>query len=62
LSRNYAGISRGFGKMRARGGAMDGPGPTMVDGMLHATSGYGLRAASQAMCRSPLRWAAIEAL
>jgi polyvinyl alcohol dehydrogenase (cytochrome) len=26
----------------ARGGAMDGPGPTIVDGMLYVTSGYGL--------------------
>jgi polyvinyl alcohol dehydrogenase (cytochrome) len=26
----------------ARGGAMDGPGPTVVDGMLYATSGYSL--------------------
>jgi polyvinyl alcohol dehydrogenase (cytochrome) len=25
-----------------RGGAMDGPGPTVVDGMLYVTSGYGL--------------------
>jgi hypothetical protein len=25
----------------ARGGAMDGPGPTIVDGMLYANSGYG---------------------
>ena len=28
--------------VRARGGAMDGPGPTVVDGMLYVTSGYGL--------------------
>lgn len=26
----------------AHGGAMDGPGPTVVDGMLYVTSGYGL--------------------
>jgi polyvinyl alcohol dehydrogenase (cytochrome) len=25
----------------ARGGAMDGPGPTIVDGMLYVNSGYG---------------------
>jgi polyvinyl alcohol dehydrogenase (cytochrome) len=28
--------------VRARGGAMDGPGPTVVDGMLYVTSGYGV--------------------
>ena len=28
--------------VRARGGAMDGPGPTVVDGVLYVTSGYGL--------------------
>jgi polyvinyl alcohol dehydrogenase (cytochrome) len=28
--------------VEARGGAMDGPGPTVVDGMLYVTSGYGL--------------------
>jgi polyvinyl alcohol dehydrogenase (cytochrome) len=28
--------------VRARGGAMDGPGPTVLDGMLYVTSGYGL--------------------
>jgi polyvinyl alcohol dehydrogenase (cytochrome) len=28
--------------VRARGGAMDGPGPTVADGMLYVTSGYGL--------------------
>ncbi len=29
--------------VRARGGAIDGPGPTIADGMLYVVSGYGLR-------------------
>ena len=28
--------------VRGRGGAMDGPGPTVVDGMLYVTSGYAI--------------------
>ena len=28
--------------VRAQGGAIDGPGPTVVDGMLYVTSGYAL--------------------
>jgi polyvinyl alcohol dehydrogenase (cytochrome) len=36
-ARNYATV---YG-VSARGGAMEGPGPTIVDGMLYVNSGYG---------------------
>ena len=35
-ARDYATVNG----VAARGGAMDGPGPTIVDGMLYVTSGY----------------------
>jgi polyvinyl alcohol dehydrogenase (cytochrome) len=34
--RDYATVN----DVPARGGAMDGPGPTIVDGMLYVNSGY----------------------
>ena len=37
-ARDYAAVNF----VLAHGGAMDGPGPTIVDGMLYVTSGYGL--------------------
>ena len=36
-ARDYATVNG----LSARGGAMDGPGPTIVDGMLYVNSGYG---------------------
>jgi polyvinyl alcohol dehydrogenase (cytochrome) len=36
-ARDYATVNG----VSARGGAMDGPGPTIVDGMLYVNSGYG---------------------
>jgi polyvinyl alcohol dehydrogenase (cytochrome) len=36
-ARDYATVN----SVSARGGAMDGPGPTIVDGMLYVNSGYG---------------------
>jgi polyvinyl alcohol dehydrogenase (cytochrome) len=37
-ARDYATVNG----IPAHGGAMDGPGPVIVDGMLYVTSGYGL--------------------